>query len=92
MFLAAVSATLLALVLLVLARPIKRRLFPNRKEARRVRLVLLRETSLAEIRGEVEASEVALERIVVRPGATAEEDDAELWSWGKAVEKKTCSL
>src|SRR5215213_7825843 len=78
MFLAASSATLLALALLVLARPLKRRLFPNRKEARRVRLVLLRETSLAELRGEVEASEISLERIVVRPSAASEEDDAEL--------------
>jgi putative Mg2+ transporter-C (MgtC) family protein len=38
MFLAAVSATLLALALLVLAKPLKARMFPNRKEARRVRL------------------------------------------------------
>src|SRR4051794_5387793 len=36
MFLAAVSATLLALGLLVLAKPLKARMFPNRKEARRV--------------------------------------------------------
>ena len=78
MFLAAVSATLLALVLLVLARPVKQRLFPNRKEARRVRLILKRETSLAELRSEIETSEVSLERIVVRPGSSAEEDDAEL--------------
>ena len=78
MFLAAGSATLLALALLVLARPVKQRLFPNRKEARRVRLILGRETSLAELRSEIEASEVSLERIVVRPGSSAEEDDAEL--------------
>jgi putative Mg2+ transporter-C (MgtC) family protein len=78
MFLAAIAATLLALVLLVLARPVKQRLFPNRKEARRVRLVLRRDTSLAELRSEIEASEVPLERIVVRPGSSAGEDDAEL--------------
>ena len=78
MFLAAISSTLLALVLLVLARPVKQRLFPNRKEARRVRLVFRRDTSLAELRSEVEASEVPLERIVLRPGSTAGEDDAEL--------------
>jgi putative Mg2+ transporter-C (MgtC) family protein len=78
MFLAAGSATLLALALLIIARPVKQRLFPNRKEARRVRLILGRETSLAELRGEIEASEVPLERIVVRPGSSAEEDDAEL--------------
>ena len=35
MFLAAGAATLLALALLVLAKPLKARLFPNRKEARR---------------------------------------------------------
>jgi putative Mg2+ transporter-C (MgtC) family protein len=42
MFLAAGCATLLAL--LVLAKPLKARMFPNRKEARRVRLVLGRGT------------------------------------------------
>jgi len=42
MFLAAVSSTLLALALLVLAKPLKAKMFPNRKEARRVRLVVER--------------------------------------------------
>jgi hypothetical protein len=79
MFLAAVSVTLLALALLVLAKPLKARMFPNRKEARRVRLVLKRGTPLANLREEIEASEVPLERIVVRPNsADPEEDDAEL--------------
>jgi putative Mg2+ transporter-C (MgtC) family protein len=78
MFLAAVSATLLALALLVLAKPLKVSMFPNRKEARCLRLVLERGTPFADRRDEVEASEVALERIVVRPGSTEEEDDAEL--------------
>ena len=78
MFLAAGSATLLALALLVLAKPLKTRMFPNRKEARHLRLVVERGTPLAELREAIEAAEVPLERIVVRPGATAEEDDAEL--------------
>jgi putative Mg2+ transporter-C (MgtC) family protein len=78
MFLAAGSATLLALALLVLAKPLKARMFPNRKEARRVRLVLGRGTSLTEVREEIEASEMSLERIVVRPSSADEEDDAEL--------------
>jgi putative Mg2+ transporter-C (MgtC) family protein len=77
MFLAAGAATLLALALLVLAKPLKARIFPNRKEARRVRVVVGRGTPLAELRDEIEAAEVPLERIVVRPGS-AEEDDAEL--------------
>jgi putative Mg2+ transporter-C (MgtC) family protein len=92
MFLAAVSATLLALALLGLARPVKQRLFPNRKEARRVRLILGRETSLAELRSEIEASEVPLERIVMRPGATAEEDDAELVLGKGSQEEELLSL
>jgi putative Mg2+ transporter-C (MgtC) family protein len=78
MYLAAGAATLLALALLVLAKPLKARLFPNRKEARRVRLVVGRGTPLAELREEIEAAEVPLERIVVRPGSATEEDDAEL--------------
>jgi putative Mg2+ transporter-C (MgtC) family protein len=92
MFLAAGSATLLALALLVLARPVKQRLFPNRKEARRVRLVVGRETSLAELRSEIEASELPLERIVVRPGSTAEEDDAELVLGKGSQEEELLSL
>jgi len=65
------------LALLVLAKPLKVRMFPNHKEARRVRLVIERGTPLAELREEIEASEVPLERIVVR-SSSAEEDDAEL--------------
>jgi putative Mg2+ transporter-C (MgtC) family protein len=92
MFLAAGSATLLALALLVLARPVKQRLFPNRKEARRVRLILGRETSLAELRSEIDAAEVPLERIVVRPGSLAEEDDAELVLGKGSQEEEMLSL
>ena len=92
MFLAAISATLLALALLVLARPVKQRLFPKRKEARRVRLVLRRDTSLAELRSEIEASEVPLEHIVVRPGSSAGEDDAELVLGKGSQEEELLSL
>jgi putative Mg2+ transporter-C (MgtC) family protein len=92
MFLAAVSATLLALALLVLARPVKQRLFPNRKEARRVRLVLRRETSLADLKSEVEAAELPLERIVVRPSTGEEGDDAELVLGKGGKEEEVVSL
>jgi len=71
MFLAAVSATLLALALLVLAKPLNARLLPNRKEARRVRLVVERGTPLAELREEIEASEVPLERKTRAVASTA---------------------
>jgi putative Mg2+ transporter-C (MgtC) family protein len=78
MFVAAGSATLLALALLMLAKPLKARMFPNRKEARRLRLIVERGTPLADLREEIEASEVPLERIVVRPSSVDQEDDAEL--------------
>jgi putative Mg2+ transporter-C (MgtC) family protein len=92
MFLAAGAATLLALALLVLAKPLKARLFPNRKEARRVRVVVGRGTPLAELRDEIEAAEVPLERIVVRPGSDAEEDDAELVLGKGSREEELLSL
>ena len=67
------------LLRLVLAKPLKARMFPKRKEARRVRLVVERGTPLADLREQIEASEVSLERIVVRPNsADSEEDNAEL--------------
>jgi putative Mg2+ transporter-C (MgtC) family protein len=92
MFLAAGAATLLALALLVLAKPLKARLFPNRKQARRVRVVIGRGTPLAELRDEIEAAEVPLERIVVRPGSDAEEDDAELVLGKGSREEELLSL
>ena len=92
MFLAAGAATLLALALLVLAKPLKARLFPNRKEARRVRVVIGRGTPLAELRDEIEAAEVPLERVVVRPGSDAEEDDAELVLGKGSREEELLSL
>jgi putative Mg2+ transporter-C (MgtC) family protein len=92
MFLAAGSATLLALALLVLAKPLKARMFPNRKEARRVRLVVGRGTALAEFREEIEASEVPLERIVVRPSSVDQEDDAELVLGKGSREEERLSL
>jgi len=75
--LASVAATVLALVILVLARPVKKRLFPNRK-ARFVTLIIDQNTSLAELRSEVDASNLSLDRIVVRPGLSRDKDSAEL--------------
>jgi putative Mg2+ transporter-C (MgtC) family protein len=93
MFLAAGAATLLALALLILAKPLKARMFPNRKEARRVRLVVERGTPLAKLRDEIEAAEVPFEGMVVRPGPTAaEEDDAELVLAKGTREKELLSL
>src|SRR5215210_7731558 len=92
MFLAAGFATLLALALLVLAKPLKARMFPDRKQARRVMLVVERGTPLAELREQIEASEVPLERIVVRPSSVDQEDDAELVLGEGSREEELLSL
>jgi putative Mg2+ transporter-C (MgtC) family protein len=77
MFLAGVAATVLSLAILVLAKPVKTRLFPNRK-ARFLTLVIDQNTSLTKVRSEIDATNLHLDRIVVRPGPTPEEDSAEL--------------
>jgi putative Mg2+ transporter-C (MgtC) family protein len=77
MFLAGVATTVLALAILVLVRPVKRRLYPNRG-ARFVTLVIDQDTSLAKLRSEIDTTNLHLDRIVVRPGPTPEEDNAEL--------------
>jgi hypothetical protein len=77
---------------LVLAKPLKARMFPNRKEARRVRLIVERGTPLAELREEIEASEVPLERMVVRPSSVDQEDDAELVLGKGSREEELLSL
>src|SRR5215203_4554960 len=77
MFLASVAATVLALAILVLAKLVKKRLFPNRK-ARFVTLVIDQNTPLAELRSEIDASNLSLDRIVVRPGPSRDKDSAEL--------------
>ena len=77
MFLASVAATVLALAILVLAKPVKKRTFPNRK-ARFVTLVIDQNTSLAQLRSEIDTANLRLDRIVVRPGSNLEQDNAEL--------------
>jgi putative Mg2+ transporter-C (MgtC) family protein len=77
MFVASVAATVLALAILVLAKSVKTRLFPNRK-ARFVTLVIDQNTSLAQLKSEIEATNLQLDRIVVRSGPTQDQDNAEL--------------
>jgi putative Mg2+ transporter-C (MgtC) family protein len=82
----------MVLALLVLAKPLKAMIFPKRKEARRMRLALGRGTALSDLREQIEASEVSLERIVVRPGSADEEDDAELVLGKGSREEELLSL
>jgi putative Mg2+ transporter-C (MgtC) family protein len=91
MFLAAVCATVLALALLVLAKPLKAKMFPKRKEARRVRLVLERGTPWPSLgsrsrhrRCPWSASWSARTRPTRRKTTRS-------WSLPRAAGKKTCS-
>jgi putative Mg2+ transporter-C (MgtC) family protein len=77
LFLAGVATTLLSLVILVLVKPIKRRLFPNCR-ARFVTLAIDQSVSLAELRSEIDTTNLHLDRIAVRPSSTENEDEAEL--------------
>jgi putative Mg2+ transporter-C (MgtC) family protein len=75
MFVASVAATVLALAILVIAKPVKKRLFPNRK-ARFITLVMDQNTSLAQLRSQIDATNLQLDRIVVRRGPAQDQDNA----------------
>ena len=77
MLLAGVATTVLSLVILAFVRPVKKRLFPN-LGARCVTLVIDRNLSLAQLSSEIDATKLHLDRIVVRPGPTPDEANAEL--------------
>jgi putative Mg2+ transporter-C (MgtC) family protein len=77
MFLTSVAATVLSLEILVLAKSVKTRLFPHCKP-RFITLVIDQNTSLGDLRSEIEATNLQLDRIVVRPGPTPKGDKAEL--------------
>jgi hypothetical protein len=54
---------------------------------RHVNLVIARDTSLAELRSEVDGIDLHLDRIVVHPSSTTDEDTAEL-VLGKGSQEK----
>jgi hypothetical protein len=61
-------------------------------QVRRLRLIVERETPFAELREKIEASEVPLERIVVRPSSVDQKDDAELVLGKGSREEELLSL
>jgi len=73
MYLAAIVVTVLALVILAAVKPIEWRIFRHRR-ARQVSLTVdVQEISLSEIKAEIEAANLRLDRLVIRssdsPGA-----------------------
>jgi hypothetical protein len=61
-------------------------------QVRRLRLIVERGTPLAELREEIEASELPLERIVVRPSSVDQEYDAEVMLGKGSQEEELLSM
>jgi putative Mg2+ transporter-C (MgtC) family protein len=91
MFLAAVSATLLALALLVLAKPLKARMFPNRKEARRVRLVLERGTLWRGLGRRSRPQRCPWSASWCGRALPTRRRTTRSWWWARAAGKRSCS-
>src|SRR5581483_7611624 len=78
LYLAALSATVLTLLILVALKPIERRFF-TRRQPRLLSLVVdRRATSLLAIETAVEKAGLHLERLVIRPGPESDEDHVEI--------------
>ena len=72
MYLAALVATVLALVILAVVKPIEWRIFRHRR-ARQVNLTVdVQEISLSDIKAEIEAANLRLDRLVIRAGDSSE--------------------
>ena len=92
MYLAALVATVLALVILAAVKPIEWRIFRHRR-ARQVSLMGdVQEISLSEIKAEIEAADLRLDRLVVRPGDSAEAEHVEVFLARGSSEEKLLLL
>jgi putative Mg2+ transporter-C (MgtC) family protein len=90
MFLAAGAATLLALALLILAKPLKARMFPNRKEARRVRLVVERELRWPSSGTRSRPPRCPLRAWWCAPVPQLPRRTTRSWCWPRALGKRSC--
>ena len=92
MYLAAIVATVLALVILAAVKPIEWRIFRHRR-ARQVSLTAdVQEISLSEIKTEIEAADLRLDRLVVRAGDSPEAERVEVFLARGSSEEKLLLL
>lgn len=78
LYIPAACTTVLILLILAGFKPLERRLNPSRRQP--VRLIIdPRLASLRAIRGAVEGVGLALERVLIEPGDTPDEDRMKLW-------------
>ena len=92
MYLAALVATVLALVILAAVKPIEWRIFRHRR-ARQVNLTVdVQEISLSDIKAEIEAADLHLDRLVIRSSDSAEAERVEVYLARGSSEEKLLSL
>ena len=92
MYLAAIVATVLALVILAVVKPIEWRIFRHRR-ARQVNLTaVVQEISLSEIKTEIEAADLRLDRLVIRSSDSAEAERVEVFLARGSSEEKLLLL
>src|SRR5919199_6009360 len=92
MYLAAIVATVLALVILAAVKPIEWRVFKHRR-ARQVSLTVdVQEISLSEIKAEIEAADLHLDRLVIRSSDSVEAERVEVFLARGSSEEKLLLL
>jgi putative Mg2+ transporter-C (MgtC) family protein len=92
MYLAAIVATVLALVILAVVKPIEWRVFKHRR-ARQVNLTVdVQEISLSDIKAEIEAADLHLDRLVIRSSDSPEADRVEVFLARGSSEEKLLLL
>ena len=92
MYLAALIATILALVILAVVKPIEWRVFKHRR-ARQVNLTVdVQEISLSDIKAEIEAADLHLDRLVIRSSDSPEAERVEVFLARGSSEEKLLLL
>ena len=92
MYVAAIVATVLALVILAVVKPIEWRIFRHRR-ARQVSLTVdVQEISLSDIKAEIEAADLRIDRLVIRTGDSPEAERVEVFLARGSSEEKLLSL
>src|SRR5919199_1927729 len=92
MYLAALVATGLVLVILAVLRPIEWRVFGQRRARQGSLMVDAQEISLSDIKAEIEAANLRLDRMVIRSSDSAEADHIELFLASVSSEEQLFSL
>ena len=92
MYLAAIVATVLALVILAVVKPIEWRIFRHRRARQATLTIDSQEISLSDIKAEIEAADLHLDRLVIRAGDSPEAERVEVFLARGSSEEKLLLL